>query len=99
VTHVDIDAEFAQMKRRRMEREGLSLVPEPEPPKQLEWPVIDEVAYYGLAGDIVRTLEPHTEADRVALLLQILTFAPTVTALTCSLCWSETVRKVGKGLR
>ena len=78
MTHVDIDAEFAQMKRRRIEREGLSLVPEPEPPKQLEWPVIDEVAYYGLAGDIVRTLEPHTEADRVALLLQILTFAGNV---------------------
>jgi hypothetical protein len=78
VTHVDIDAEFARMKRRRMEREGLNLVPEPEPPKQLEWPVIDEVAYYGLAGDIVRTIEPHTEADPVALLLQVLTLAGNV---------------------
>jgi hypothetical protein len=27
---------------------------------------------YGLAGDIVRTIEPHSEADPVALLLQIL---------------------------
>ena len=29
-------------------------------------------AYYGLAGDIVRAIEPHSEADRVALLVQLL---------------------------
>jgi BT4734-like, N-terminal domain/Protein of unknown function (DUF3987) len=33
----------------------------------------NEAAYYGLAGDIVRRIEPHTEADSVALLIQILT--------------------------
>ena len=33
----------------------------------------DEAAYYGLAGDIVRRIEPHTEADSAALLIQILT--------------------------
>ena len=33
----------------------------------------DKEAYYGLAGDIVRAIEPHTESDPVALLLQILT--------------------------
>ncbi len=32
----------------------------------------DEAAYYGLAGDIVRRIEPHTEADPVALLVQTL---------------------------
>ena len=32
----------------------------------------DEAAYYGLAGDIVRRIEPHTEADPVALLIQLL---------------------------
>jgi hypothetical protein len=32
-----------------------------------------EAAYYGLAGKIVRTIEPHSEADPVALLLQLLT--------------------------
>jgi hypothetical protein len=37
-----------------------------------EWPSLDEAAYYGLAGDIVRTLDPHTEADPVALLVQTL---------------------------
>lgn len=31
-----------------------------------------EAAFYGLAGDVVRTLEPHTEADPAGLLLQFL---------------------------
>lgn len=37
-----------------------------------QWPVLDEAAYHGLAGDIVKTIEPHTEADPVALLIQVL---------------------------
>jgi len=36
----------------------------PEPP--------DDAAYYGLAGDFVRAVEPHSEADPVALLGQFL---------------------------
>lgn len=37
------------------------------------WPdPMDSAAYYGLPGDIVRAIEPHTEADPVALLIQIL---------------------------
>jgi 5S rRNA maturation endonuclease (ribonuclease M5) len=32
----------------------------------------DEAAFYGLAGDLVRRIEPHTEADPVALLSQVL---------------------------
>ena len=36
----------------------------PEPPAP--------AAYYGLAGDIVNTLAPHTEADPVAVLFQLL---------------------------
>jgi hypothetical protein len=42
------------------------------------WPTIDEAAYYGVAGDIVQTLLPHTEADPVALLIQTLTTAGNV---------------------
>jgi hypothetical protein len=34
---------------------------------------INEEAYYGLAGDIVKKIEPHSEADPVAILIQILT--------------------------
>jgi hypothetical protein len=37
------------------------------------WPEpIAEEAFYGPVGEIVRTIEPHTEADPVALLLQLL---------------------------
>lgn len=32
-------------------------------------------AFYGLAGDIVRTIEPHTEADPVAILVQFIVAA------------------------
>ena len=42
------------------------------------WPTIDEAAYHGLAGDVVRTIEPHSEADPVALLLQFLALAGNV---------------------
>jgi len=33
------------------------------------WPILSEVALYGLAGDIVREVEPETEADPAALLV------------------------------
>lgn len=35
-------------------------------------PVLGEEALYGLVGDFVRTVEPHTEADRAALLVSFL---------------------------
>ena len=37
-----------------------------------EWPALDREALYGLAGDVVRLYEPHTEADPVALLVSFL---------------------------
>jgi hypothetical protein len=41
----------------------------PEPP----WPdPPDDAAFHGLAGDVVRTILPHSEADAVALLAQTL---------------------------
>ena len=37
------------------------------------WPApLDQAAYHGLAGDIVTTIAPHTEADDVAILSQTL---------------------------
>src|ERR1044072_2617383 len=37
------------------------------------WPSpLKPIAYYGLAGNIVRLIEPHSEADPVALLSQII---------------------------
>jgi hypothetical protein len=39
-------------------------------PTATELPVMAEDAYYGLAGEVVKTISPHSEADPVALLLQ-----------------------------
>jgi hypothetical protein len=36
------------------------------------WPVLGEDAYQGLPGHIVTEIEPHTEADPVALLISLL---------------------------
>jgi Protein of unknown function (DUF3987) len=36
------------------------------------WPVLAEEALWGLPGDIVAEIEPHTEADRVAVLSSLL---------------------------
>src|SRR5262249_20688198 len=47
-----------------------------------EWPTMGEDGYHGLAGDVVHTLEPHTEADPVAILLQFLTLAGNVMGRT-----------------
>jgi hypothetical protein len=42
-------------------------------PREREFaPQLDEAAYYGLAGEIVRLIDPHTEADPAALLIQLL---------------------------
>ena len=37
-----------------------------------EWPVLDNAALHGLASEVVRLIEPHTEADPVALLVSFL---------------------------
>jgi Bifunctional DNA primase/polymerase, N-terminal len=38
-----------------------------------DWPALPAAALFGLAGDIVRTVEPHSEADPAAILIQALT--------------------------
>jgi hypothetical protein len=44
------------------------------PPQEAEWPTPpDGAAFHGVAGQIVQMIEPHTEADPVALLLNLLT--------------------------
>ncbi len=42
---------------------------------QEEWPSLDPAALYGLAGTVVRAIEPHTEADPAGLLLCFLAVA------------------------
>ena len=47
--------------------------PEVSVPSGNAWPEpLDEAAYYGLAGRIVRAIEPHSEADPAAILIQLL---------------------------
>jgi hypothetical protein len=41
---------------------------------ELEWPVARPMMFHGLAGDIVRLIEPETESDPVAILIHFLTF-------------------------
>lgn len=50
-------------------QDDLEAIPLPERPP---WPVLDPSALHGPAGDIVRTLEAHTEADPVGLLVSSL---------------------------
>ena len=48
---------------------------EPFVPVEDLWPKVPQLTnlmFHGLAGDIVRAIEPHTEADPVSLLVQIL---------------------------
>jgi hypothetical protein len=46
---------------------------ERDPEASAALPELDPKALHGLAGDVVRTLSPHTEADDAAILIQLLT--------------------------
>ena len=46
--------------------------PRPNQPQHTLRSIFDQYALYGLAGEAVRTLAPHTEAQPEALLLQLL---------------------------
>ena len=41
-------------------------------PEVAPWPTLADAALYGPAGEIVRAVDPYTEADRVAVLLSLL---------------------------
>lgn len=41
-------------------------------PERVAWPVLGDEALHGLPGEIVRAIEPHTEADTVAVLVNLL---------------------------
>jgi hypothetical protein len=52
----------------------------PAPPKRPSpgWPKLHHDALHGFAGDVVSTIEPHTESDPVAILIQFLTCAGSI---------------------
>jgi len=45
-----------------------------EEPRERPFPVMDDAAYRGIFGEIVGAIEPHSEADPVAILLSAITF-------------------------
>lgn len=55
---------------------GIDRQEPPEPPAEsaplTAWPELHPAALYGIAGDFVRQVEPHSEADPVALLVQFI---------------------------
>ena len=56
------------------------------------WPAsLHPDAFHGVAGEIVGKIEPHTEADPVALLIQLLVVVGNVLGRHCY-CWVESTR-------
>jgi hypothetical protein len=64
-----VDRQPAEPKEEEPEQGGASPDLEETP-----WPTLHPSALHGPVGDIVRTIEPHTESDPVAILLQTLTY-------------------------
>lgn len=61
-----VDESIERINGVRDARPDLPHIPE------IEWPTLDDAALHGLAGEVVRLLEPHTESDPVALLASFL---------------------------
>ncbi len=56
------------------------------PESREPWPEsLAEPAYHGLAGEIVRAIEPHTESDNAALLIQLLVAVGSIVGRNCYL--------------
>src|SRR4051812_42508474 len=70
-------AQISQKKTFDMLRKGAVATNEEaivNSPIKKAWPdPINPLAYHGLAGEIVRTIEPHSEADPISLLANFLT--------------------------
>jgi Protein of unknown function (DUF3987)/Primase C terminal 2 (PriCT-2) len=51
---------------------GIGFGTQPQP-KDPAWPTMRQEAYHGIAGQLVAAIEPHSESDPVATLIQFLT--------------------------
>ena len=49
-----------------------NLTRRPRNPPTSDWPILGEAAYHGIIGEVVRTIEPESEADPVAILIQLI---------------------------
>jgi hypothetical protein len=58
--------------------DGPAAAPDGDRPR----PELDPAALYGLAGDVVRAIEPHTEADPAALLVDLLVYFGSIVGRT-----------------
>ena len=66
-------AEIREGASKIIERDIAPLSRSGEERTPVQWPdALNEIAYHGLAGDLVRAIDPHTEADPAALLVQFL---------------------------
>src|SRR5262245_38257824 len=63
-TFVDASEIFEQVKREAAAKRQAE--------SESKWPVMDEAAFHGLAGDVVRVIEPDSESDPVAILAHYL---------------------------
>jgi hypothetical protein len=52
-------------------------------PDEPAWPTMGDAAFVGLAGSVVSTVSPHSEADPVAILIQMLVTAGNVIGRRC----------------
>lgn len=52
----------------RTREQAASEAPQQQTAREHPWPTLDEAALIGLAGDVVRAVEPHTEGDPAAIL-------------------------------
>ena len=72
-TVLNHDGDFSAAARDLAQRGYGGAEPEASPVVRHEWPQpLGSAAYHGLLGDTVRAIEPHTEADPAALLVQLL---------------------------
>ncbi len=68
--------ECDRVRVREIQLEISQVQAEGSPPTipEVKYPLpLDESAYYGLAGEIIKAIEPHSEADPVAMLMNFLT--------------------------
>jgi hypothetical protein len=75
-------ARLVQVDDEDEDYDDFEVVPDDPAP---EYPTANEQLYYGLAGDFVQLVEPHTEADPVAILAQFLAGFGNVVGAACHL--------------
>jgi len=105
----NLKREFAEQWQEEEEASKKPNGQDKHPPAAEPWPVLDQAALHGLFGEIVKKIDPETEADPVAVLIHLLVFlgiqpgAPPTTRsegrgirLICSRCWLAILRAAAR---